>query len=267
MDASSTIRIEEQQRDRRTGMIVTVLFHVLLTILFLFFGLQQPDPLPEETGIEIAFANFGTSETGSGDTETPDPGSQQSAAAAPASSEETPDDVATQDDSPVVQAKPEKPKPTTKPSDKPKPQPEKPAEPTISDPLREALNQWGAGGGQPGQGESQQPGNQGVEDGKPEGIGMMHGEGWSVSLGGRGLMKGPNITERPEIQRRSVVVITIKVDRSGKVTDARPNLSKSNTTSTPLFNIGISAARQVTFSAKPDGPAVQMGEMTFIFDP
>jgi len=267
MSATSTIRIEEQQRDRRTGLIVTVLFHVLLTILFLFFGLKQSNPLPEEMGIEIAFANFGTSDAGSGQTETPDPGQQSAAAAAPSPSEDTPDDVATQDDSPVVQTKPEKPKPKPKPTEQPKPKPEKPAEPTISDPLRDALSQWGKGGGQPGQGSSQQPGNEGVPDGKPEGVGMMHGEGWSVSLGGRGLMKGPNITDRPEIQRRSVVVITIKVDRSGKVTDARPNLSKSNTTSQTLFNIGTTAARQVTFTAKPDGPFEQQGEMTFIFDP
>lgn len=264
----STIQLEQQHRDRRTGVIVTVVFHVLLTILFLFFGLQQPDPLPEEMGIEIAMANFGTSETGSGDTETPDPGSQQSAAAAaPSPSDESPEDVATQDDSPVVQAKPEKPKPKPKPNDTPKPKPQQPAEPTISDPLKEALSQWGKGGGQPGQGDSQQPGNQGVQDGKPEGVGMMHGDGWSVSLGGRGLMKGPNITDRPEIQRRSVVVLTIKVDRNGKVTDARENLSKSNTTSQVLFNIAKKAAYQVSFTAKPDGAFEQQGEMTFIFDP
>lgn len=260
----STLIIEQQQRDRRTGVIVTVLFHVLLTILFLFFGLKQPNPLPEEMGIEIAMANFGTSESGSGQTETPDPGSQQSAAAAaPSPSEDTPDEVATQDDSPIAQPKPEKPKPKPKPKEDPKPKPEKPAEPTISDPLKQALSQWGQGGGQPGQGESQQPGNQGVPDGVQSGVGTFHGDGWSVSLGGRGLMKGPNISDKPSESGR--VVLDIFVDRQGKVTRVAFNLAKSTTTSQTLFNIAKKAAMQCTFTPNPSGAAEQKGEMSFTF--
>lgn len=260
---------QEQERDRRTGIVVSIVFHVLLTILFLFLGLKEPNPLPEEMGIELAMAEWGTTETGMGDSSSPDPGRQQAAAPpTAAATPEVPDEVATEEESPVETPKPEKPKPKPdpKPQPKPKPEPEKPKK-TISDPLKDALSQWGKGGGDGGKGDGQQAGNQGVETGKPDGIGTFHGEGWSVSLGGRGLLNGPNITDRPEIQRRSVVVITIKVDRSGKVTNAVENLSKSNTTSQVLFNIGKKAARQATFSAKPDGPFEQQGEMTFIFDP
>lgn len=266
----STLVIEQRERDRRSGLIGTIVFHVLLTLLFLFFGLQQPNPLPEEEGIELAMADFGTTTTGSGNTESPDPGdSQSSAAASPTTDRSTPEDVATQEDSPVEQVKPKE-KPKDKPREQPKPdkpKPDKPKEPTISDPLKEALSQWGKGGGQPGDGQDQTPGNVGTPTGQPEGLGTFHGNGWSVSLGGRGLLKGPNITDRPEIDRRTVVVITIKVDREGKVTSAFENLSKSNTTSQVLFNIAKKAARQANFSAKPDGPFEQQGEMTFIFDP
>ena len=257
----------EQQRDRRKSMIATILFHAVLIVLFLFFGLQQPYPLPEETGVEIAMADFGTSFSGSGNVETPNPGEQEASAAA-AASESTPEDVAVDDASDVAVTKPEepkKPKPTETP--KPKPEPEKPKEPTIDNKLAEALNTWGKGGGG-GEGDSDKPGNQGIESGKPDGAPTtMTGDGWSISLGGRGLVRGPNITDRPNIDRRSVVVITIKVDREGKVTSAYENLSKSNTTSQVLFNIAKKAARMASFTAKPDGAYEQQGEMTFVFDP
>ncbi len=264
----STLALE-QERDRRTGVIATILFHILLVIFFLFYGLSQPNPLPTETGIEIAMADFGTSLTGSGDVETPNPGQQQASAAPTPQNQESPEEVALDELSEVAVTKPEdpkKPKPETKP--KPKPEPEKPAEPTIDNRLSEALNTWGKGGGGGGQGDSKEPGNEGIPSGTPGGVvSTMSGEGWSISLGGRGLVNGPNITDRPNIERRSVVVVTIKVDRNGKVTDARDNLSKSNTTSQVLFNIAKKAARQATFTVKADGPYEQQGEMTFVFDP
>ncbi len=263
----STLALE-QQRDRRTSAILTVLFHIAMIVLFLFFGLKQPDPLPEETGIEVAMADFGTSLTGSGNIETPNPGEQQSAAAAVNAAQETPEEVATDDESDVAVTKPEKPKkPKPETTPKPKPEPEKPKEPTINDKLAEALNSWGKGGGGGGEGTSNDPGNAGVESGKPDGLGTFHGDGWSINLGGRGLVKGPNITDRPNIDRRSIVVITIKVDRQGKVTSAYENLTKSNTTSQILFNIAKKAAKQASFTVKADGPYEQQGEMTFIFDP
>ena len=262
----STIAVDHKE-DRRNGVIGTVVFHALLVLLFLFFGLQQPDPPLEETGVEIAMADFGTTDMGSGNTETPDPGSEQaSAAPTPDTSPEAPEEVATEEESEVSQVTP--PKPTPKPKPKPdppkeQPKPEEP-KPQVSNQLSNALNSWGqGGGGNSGEGDSQQPGNAGVEHGKPDGIGTFHGDGWSVSLGGRGLMKGPNITDKPN--EGGKVVLNIFVDRQGKVTRVTQNLDKSTTTSQVLFNIARKAALQCTFSAKPDGAAEQRGEMSFVF--
>ncbi|MCB0791472.1 MAG: hypothetical protein H6595_08185 [Flavobacteriales bacterium] len=257
----------EHKEDKRAGLIGTIIFHVLLLLLFLFIGLTQPVPLPEETGIEIAMADFGTTDEGSGTTETPDPGPQD-AATAPAVSDQSPDtpeDVATEEESPVEQVKPKEPKPKPQPNEKPKePKPEKPKEPQVSDQLSNALNSWGqGGGGNSGEGTSQTPGNAGVQTGVPEGLGTFHGDGWSVSLGGRGLVKGPNISDKPS--EAGKVVLNIFVDRGGKVTRVTPNLDKSTTTSQVLFGIARKAALQCSFSAKPDGAAEQRGEMTFIF--
>ena len=256
----STAALELKQ-DRRNSMIASIVLHVLLAILFLFIGLKEWDPpIPEEM-VEVAMADFGTTVNGMGQVETPNPGEEQSAAAAATEEEET-DEVVTDETSDVAVPKEEK-KPE-KPKDKPAEKPVKPKEPTISKGLEDALNAWGTkGGGSSGEGSSQQPGNAGVPDGVPEGLGTFHGNGWSIALGGRGLVRGPNISEKPE--EAGKVVLNIFVDRNGKVTRVTQNLDKSTTTSQVLFNLAKKAALQCTFSSKPDAAAEQKGEMTFIF--
>lgn len=259
----STIVIEHKE-DRRTGAVITIVFHAILVFLFMYFGLKQPVPLPEEEGIELAMADYGTTDAGQGDTETPDPGSDQ-ANAAPTSdnSPDTPEDVATEEESEVEQVKPPDPKPTPKPDPKPRPKPDKPKEPTLDNRLANALNSWGQGGGNPGEGDSQQPGNQGVPTGVNDGIGSFHGKGFDGHLGGRGLSKGPSFTDRPEESGK--VALHIFVDRQGNVVRVVQNLDKSTTTSQVLFNMARKAALQCKFSAKPDAPAEQKGEMIFTF--
>ena len=54
-----------KDKDRRKGLIGTILFHAVLFIAFIFLGLTYTFP-PEEEGIEV---NFGDSETGFGEEE------------------------------------------------------------------------------------------------------------------------------------------------------------------------------------------------------
>ncbi|MBL7964531.1 MAG: hypothetical protein JNM31_11905 [Flavobacteriales bacterium] len=251
-------------RDRRSGLAGTILVHLLLTLLFLYFGLKEPFPRPEEQMLEVAMADFGTSLTGSGEVETPDPSPDNTQAAPPVSeqSDQQPEEVAVDDRSEVEVKKPDKKpkKPTDKPADKK--EPEKPKEPTISKGLSEALNAWNKGGGSGGEGPSDKPGNQGVPDGVPDGIGVYKGDGWSISLGGRGLVNGPAISDKPS--EAGKVVLNIFVDAGGKVIRVTQNLDKSTTTSQTLYNIARKAAMQCTFSAKPGG-GEQKGEMAFVF--
>ncbi|MBK9274429.1 MAG: hypothetical protein IPM49_07805 [Flavobacteriales bacterium] len=257
----TTAALHDQRRDRTTGVIATVVLHALLLLLFLFVGLTEYDPpLPEET-VEVAMADFGTDLAGSGNVETPDPG-DQSQSAASANSEDQPEEVATDEASDVEVNKPRD-KPREKPKDTPKPT--KPKEPTISTGLQNALNQWGntGGGGQSGEGSSDQSGNEGVPSGVPDGLGTFHGNGWDIRLGGRGLARGPKITDKPS--EGGKVVLNIFVDRTGKVTRVTQNLDKSTTTSQTLFNIARKAAMACAFTPKPDAAAEQKGEMTFVF--
>jgi outer membrane biosynthesis protein TonB len=252
------------REDKRTGIIVTVVFHVLLLLLFMFIGLTQPDPLPEESGIELAMADYGTTDYGSGDAESEDPSDQETedAASASAPSESAPEEVATQDDESVVSA-PEvtDPAPTSKPETS---KPKEPAKPTVSTSLKDALStNWGNSGGNSGDGDDDQQGNSGINTGDPTGVGTFHGDGWSVSLGGRGVLRGPKFTDKPK--ENGTVVLNIFVDRNGVVKRTTVNLSKSTTTSQALINMAQKAAKDCKFAAKPDAAAEQRGEMKFKF--
>jgi hypothetical protein len=245
----STISIQQQQNDRRTGIISTVVLHVLLVMLFLFFGLSQPNPLPEEMGIELAFEDAGGLTGGSPE---PTPGSPQETAT-PVTAPETPEEVATDENSEVEVTKPVKPtpKPTPKPAEPkpPKPNPNALFNPSTNPSTNPTTGP--PGGGPPGE----KPGEGGV--------GNFHGKGFEGKLAGRGLMRGPSISEKPT--EGGKVALDIFVDRTGKVTRVAFNLDRSTTTSQVLFNLAKKAALQCTFSAKPDGAAEQKGEMTFVF--
>jgi periplasmic protein TonB len=258
----STLALQ-QERDKRTGVIVTIVFHILLSILFLYFGLEQPNPPLQEVGIEIAMADFGTSTTGKGNTENPNPGEQQASAAAVAA-RNTAEEVATDENSEVVVPKPEKPKkPAPNPSPKPDPKPqEKPKEPTPFERMMQNV-EWGKGGGG-GDGTDKETGNVGTPTGKPDGIGTFHGDGWSLSIGGgRSPMGKPVITDKPTEGGR--VVVNFTVDKSGRVTSVTHNLGKSTTTSQVLFNLVKNAVQKIPFSPDPNATTEQRGEMTFVF--
>ncbi len=248
----STIAIQhdEQERDRRTGMIVTVVFHAIAILLFLFFGLTQPNPLPEEEMVELVFESAGGL---SGGDPSPTPGApQESAVPTPANSQ--PEEVATEDDSPVETPKPVKPNP------KPKPAPETPKPPKPNP------NSLFAPSNNPSDNSHTNPGGNNTPGDKPGGggTGDFKGKGFEGRLEGRGFMRGPSITDKPN--EGGKVALNIWVDREGKVTRVTQNLDKSTTTSTVLFNIAKKGALQCVFSARADGPAEQMGLLVFIFE-
>jgi hypothetical protein len=246
----SSITVQQQQNDRRSGAVGTIVLHVIMVLLFLLFGLQQPDPLPEEQGIELAFEDAGGL---TGGDPAPTPGNPQESTA-PVTAPAEPEEVATEDDSPVEVPKPVKPKP--KPT--PKPDTPKPPKPNPNALFTPSTNPSGT----PSEGP---PGGSKTPGDKPGGggIGSFSGKGFNGRLDGRGFMKGPSISEKPT--EGGKVALDIFVDRSGKVTRVTQNLDRSTTTSQVLFNLAKKAALQCTFSAKPDGPAEQKGEMTFVF--
>lgn len=250
----STISIRQQEHDRRVSMIATIVLHVLLLILFLYIGLKQPNPLPKEEAIELAFEDAGGPSGGDSSpaaTEAPAPPVEETAP-------EEPEPIATETESPVVIPKADKPKPKPKPE--PKPVERKPDSRSLFTPSNTGSPNSSTSS-TTGTGASSSSGTGGGTDG---GSGAFGGKGFQGRLTGRGLVRGPSITEKPNEGGR--VSLDIFVDRTGKVTHVALNLDRSTTTSQVLYNLARKAALQCTFSAKPDGPAEQKGEMTFIFE-
>lgn len=253
----TTSMLQDQRRDRNTGMIATVVFHVLLGILFLFIGLKQFDPpLPEEM-VEVAMADYGTTDDGGGE-RTPDPGAQQSTTT---TTEDEPEDVATDETSDVEVVKPKDPKPKPRPE----PAPVKPKEPKLDTRLNDALNTWNKPGSEPSDGPDRKPGDPGEETGKPGGIGMMRGDGWELRGSGRGLARGPDLSERPELQNATWVEVKVIVDRTGSV--LRVSVANTGTSDVAIQNVALRAAKTCRFVPLADGPPEQAHYIKLRFFP
>ena len=70
---------EKEEKYRKTGIIVSVSVHLVLALLLFFIlAWREPDPPLPEYGIEL---NFGLDNTGSGDTQQPQPSEQVTQAA------------------------------------------------------------------------------------------------------------------------------------------------------------------------------------------
>ena len=256
------------KQHRRRGLIVTIIFHIILAIVFYFVGLTQPDPIPEEIGVEIAMADFGSTMDGAGDIQ-PDkisePSEEQVQETNPVDASPVPtsaaEEVTTDDASEIAVPKSTAKKPTKKEATeaKPKPEPE-PVKPTVN---QNALYKKKAGSTTSGgsQGDGSGIGDKGSPDGGP-GKGALGGGSGSWELSGRSLLRGATIADTKE---EGTVVLDIFVDRNGRVTRTSPNLAKSTTTSQYLFDLAAKAAKQTKYSSKSDAAIEQKGKMTFVF--
>jgi len=249
------------KKHKRKGLYGTLLFHALLLLSFMFMGLTYTIPPPPEEGITI---NFGFDDFGSGDIQPEEvveelQESVETVEKANTSKViETPTQTA--EDTPAIKTekKANKETPTEKVEEKRNPQPEvntralypgKKTNPSTSE------------------GETIGNNDQGSEDDSPNanantggGIGT---NGIAFNLGGRTVAE----LKKPiyESQVQGTVVVTIRVNRYGKVINATPGAKGSTTTSGYLYTRAKEAALQTTFDAKPNAPEVQIGTIVYNF--
>ncbi len=283
-------------KNKRNGIVGTILFHIGVLILLLFLALKTPLPLPGEEGVMV---NFGYDETGMGN--------DQQLESAPAEIVQPPStppqdleerEYLTQDieEAPAIEKKkePEKKEPEkVQPVEKPKPEPAK--EVLVPEPepqpqvnqraMYKGKSTTSTQGGQ--EGISGQPGDQGSQSGyagnpnyqgkggtgsQGEGMGDSGtggdgtgpgGSGISYSLGGRGSLS----LHKPSYDSREQgkVVVTIKVDRRGNVTTAVPGAKGTNVSDQTLWNLAKDAALRSKFREDPDAPDIQVGTITYNF--
>lgn len=255
-----------KDKEKRKGLVVTVLVHLVLLVLFSIFGLSYVIPPPEE-GITI---NFGTVDAGMNDVQNETPAESnentptEQVVAEQEPVEQVEEEIITQDteEAPSINKEEEKPKEEVKPVEKPK------EEPKPDKNLSDALNKWKTNkteqGG--GDGNTDQVGDQGALDGNKDSknyIGGGVGNGTSFSLSGRSMLSTPTIKDNS--QNEGKVVVDIIVDKYGKVLRATPGARGSTTTNSTLYKKAREAALQTKFNANPDAAEEQKGQMTFIF--
>ncbi|MGE0089235.1 MAG: energy transducer TonB [Bacteroidales bacterium] len=269
-------------KDKRSGLIGTIVFHAIILLLIITFGYSTPLPLPAEEGILI---NFGDSDEGIGEEE-PMVNDQNNAQNAPEVSktvnesavDEADEGNITQDfeEAPVVKKEAKKTEQKTEKKEvKPQPNPEVKTETKTEVKKEQQVDTRALFPGRnpnststSGEGETGKEGNQGSKTGSIDsenhtGGNSTGGKGYDFSLSGR----NPESIPKPEYnyQIDGKVVVEITVDKQGTVTDAVPGVKGSTTLDANLLAAAKKAALLAKFDRKPDAPAYQKGTITYYF--
>lgn len=255
---------EQKERKSKIAAIAgTILFHALMLVVLLLLAFHTPLPLPGEEGVEV---NLGYSDNGMGDIQ-PEQPAMSPQAAAKASQNQADDQLVTEnnEEAPAIVKKKEE-KPKTKPVTKRIPVVETPELPTVNQkamyPGKSTKTSTGGN-----QGITGKPGDQGSPNGTPGSPNYVgnggKGNGISYDLGGRGSRSLPKPTyNSPE---QGLIVVSIKVDRNGKVTYASAGAKGTTISEINLRQQAESAARKTLFDADPDAPDEQRGTITYKF--
>jgi periplasmic protein TonB len=235
------------KEDNRKAVVGTIIVHILLILLLIFYKITTLDP-PFPTTEFVMELDFSGSEASGGAPSQPSQSTSQTASNA--------EDLATQDDeSPVTVTKGKT--TTTKTTTKTTTEETKT---TTQDPKYTFGNVFGNGGS--GSGEGDKDG-----DGKGSGDGLS-GPGTTGSVGG---MKGREVvfepkTENPILPEGSVRV-QIWIDRNGYVVQAKELPSDPATTSTHIehYREARAVAMKFKFSPSPSGYEKEYGFVTIRF--
>ena len=269
----------ENKKDKRTAIVVTIVFHAILLLSLSLLALITPLPLPGEEGVEV---DLGYSDQGMGLVQPDKPArSTPETLPQPKPAEPEPEveeDILLQDteEAPALQEeekkeekKPEEePKPKEEPVVEPKPQPE-------PEPPKPVVNQRALFRGSDAQ-QNEEGGSEGVtgnpgDQGNPHGLRDVKrydgqggkGNGPGYSLGGR----GSKYLEQPKIDvnEQGNVVVDIWVDRKGNVKKAEINVKYTNIIDSKLRQTAVNAALKSTFAEDPTAAELQKGTITYTF--
>tara|TARA_B110000967_G_scaffold111352_1_gene113979 strand:+ start:29340 stop:30146 length:807 start_codon:yes stop_codon:yes gene_type:complete len=264
------MRYLKTKYERKAALLTTLLISLLL-LWGCFFGLRYMDP-PEEFGIAI---NFGFSDVGRV------PQQQEVAASSPAStskeqaltSENPVQDASTEDlltqtdtSAPVLENKAFKDKDKTpeKITEKEVPKPSKETQSALSNLLNTNKSEDRQ---TKGEGAASFDGLQGNTEGKPKNSKYYgttgNGGDEHYSLSGRSPLSRPII--RPKCNEEGTVVVSIEVDRSGKVIRATPGVKGTTNTAPCLLSPAKEAALRTQWNSDSKAPAKQVGVIVYRF--
>lgn len=265
---------ETRKKDNLRALIGTAVFHAVLLVLFLLFGLSTPLPLPEEEGVlvTLGYVDMGTGDIQPLSARPPAPDSRPSVPLSPA------EQVVTQDTEESVHMPSET---TAPPAERTRPESPRtetarpPVETAPERPVEEPARQVDPRAIFPGadqrsterqqQGETGDPGNQGRPEGAIAGEGFdgVGQGGIEYSLTGRRHTSIPVPEYTTQAQGR--VVVSITVNRQGQVVRAAAGARGTTTSDQTLWRLAEEAARRARFDVKLDAPQEQTGTITYNF--
>lgn len=261
-------------------MAITVILHVIIIMLLFYAGLSYLDP-PPENGIAV---NFGTMDMGSGNIQ---PTEKIKTAPKPTETKpivqqksEIKEDVVTQDneEAPIIKKEkkkdeikvvtekvPKKEEPIKEPDKKPDPKPDK----STTDALSSLINGPKSDGvDQGGEGDDKSGGDKGDPDGDPNaksyyGTGKgLDGDG-NYLLGGRKALNKKKIVQ--DCNEAGTVVVSIEVDRNGRVIKAMPGVRGTTNNSPCLLDPAKRSALATRFNKDDKAPSKQIGKIIYRF--
>jgi outer membrane biosynthesis protein TonB len=263
-------------KHKKKSMTITVILHLMVLLLLFYVGMTYMDP-PLEQGIAV---NFGTTDTGTGRIQptkaiksapketTPTPVSQPKT--------EMKEEVVTQDNEEAPIIKKEKAKVVQKEEAvKEVPKKEKPVVPDptpdkkTTDALSSLINGPKSDGTEKGgEGNDDVAGDRGNVDGDPNaksyyGNGKgLDGDG-NYLLGGRKALNKEKFVQ--ECNEAGIVVVSIEVDRNGKVSSATAGVRGTTNNSKCLLDPAKRAAMATRFNSDAKAPAKQIGKIIYKF--
>jgi len=256
---------------RKSTLLTSVILIAFLWIIF-SFGMQYQDP-PAEYGIAL---NFGTTEQGS---EKPKNTPVKKAPVKEIEEEKLEEVVKeevlsqTEKDAPTIEKpkevlKKEVPKKVEPKEEKPvpKPIPKKPSKNTLK--AFENLLKGTTSDTKPtGEGDDDKEGFKGNEKGDPTSTKYYGNTGKSgdsnYNLAGRNALE--KAKEQPDCQQEGTVVVSIEVDKNGKVIRAVAGDKGSTNTHPCLLKPAREAALRTTWNADPNAPSKQKGTIIYKF--
>lgn len=251
-----------EQRDKNanvTGIAVTVAVHALALVICLTTGFSYLDPPPpERTSLVIEFEEETVPEKPIPAQAGREPQSQQVDLTRPV-------ELVQQAEAPTVSDRPNT-TPATKPDphgdvEVPTPKQEEPkldpraSFPGMSTQDNTSTTPHSASEASEGFKAGQPDGN--AQTGKTEGSANAHLQGRTV----QGMLHEPSYSS----QNEGIVVVTIRVDQYGTVTEAFPGAKGTTVTDKRLWAEARNAAIKTKFNTDANAPAIQEGTITYIF--
>ena len=248
-----------EKKNKRKGIIGTILFHALLLVAFLFMGLTYQDPPPAEEGISI---NFGFSDVGLGKIE-----AESTENITKIVEEEIIEEQIESTEEIIIQSTVETPtvkKEKAVKKEKPKEELIEEKKPEVN---KKALYTGKKKKETTSEGVTGGDGNQGGIDGDPnsevyEGGGIGE-DGTAYQLVGRKVEFKAEPIYNTQVEGTVVVLIT--VDRLGNVITANPGAKGSTTLNKELLQRAKAAALKTKFDTKKSAPNNQQGKIIYNF--